>query len=60
MGETVAVNGIGGVGIMCIQIAKVCGATVIAIANSQEKADLAKKIGADKCIAVPAPYTEYS
>ena len=35
---------------MCIQVAKICGAKVIAIADSEEKAALAKEVGADEAI----------
>ena len=59
MGDIVAVNGIGGVGLMCIQIAKICGARVIGIADSEEKAELAKKAGADDTIIVSPPYDGY-
>lgn len=52
MGDTVIVNGIGGVGLMCIQVAKIAGARVIGVADSTEKAELAKKVGADDAIIV--------
>ncbi len=47
IGDIVGVHGVGGVGLMCIQVAKICGAKVIAIADSEEKAALAKEVGAD-------------
>jgi len=59
MGDVVAVNGIGGVGLMCIQVAKICGARVIGIADSEEKAELAKKVGADDTIIISPPYDGY-
>jgi NADPH2:quinone reductase len=47
-GETVLVLGAaGGVGTAAIQIAKACGARVIAAASSDEKCELCKSIGAD-------------
>ena len=50
-GETVLVLGAaGGVGTSAIQIAKACGATVIAAASSDEKCALCKSIGADATI----------
>lgn len=50
-GETVLVLGAaGGVGTSAIQIAKACGARVIAAASSAEKCELCKSIGADATI----------
>ncbi len=50
-GETVLVLGAaGGVGTAAIQIAKACGARVIAAASSDEKCALCKSIGADETI----------
>ena len=50
-GETVLVLGAaGGVGTAAIQIAKACGARVIAAASSDEKCALCKSIGADATI----------
>ena len=50
-GETVLVLGAaGGVGTSAIQIAKACGAKVIAAASSAEKCALCKSIGADATI----------
>lgn len=47
-GEDVLVVGAGaGVGVMCIQIAKLCGARVIATAGSDEKLARCKALGAD-------------
>ncbi len=45
-GQTAVVNGIGGVGILVAQAAARAGATVIAVADSADKADLAAKHGA--------------
>ncbi len=50
-GETVLVLGAaGGVGTSAIQVAKVCGARVIAAASTDEKCALCKSIGADATI----------
>ena len=50
-GETAFVNGgTGGVGLCVIQMAKIAGAKVIATVGSPEKANLAKKFGADAVI----------
>ncbi len=46
LGETVVVDGVGGVGLMVIQVAKAAGARVVAIADSDEKAALAEGVGA--------------
>ena len=40
----------GGVGLLLVQLAKRCGAFVIGTAGSDEKADLARKAGADEVI----------
>lgn len=40
----------GGVGLLLVQIAKRCGAVVIGTAGSDEKAELARKAGADEVI----------
>jgi len=44
----------GGVGLLLVQMAKKIGARVIATAGTQEKAQLARDVGADECIV----YTE--
>ncbi|MGH3716083.1 MAG: NADPH:quinone oxidoreductase family protein [Micromonosporaceae bacterium] len=52
-GETVLVHGAaGGVGTAAIQLAKALGATVIAVASSEEKRAVARQAGADETIAV--------
>jgi len=56
MGDYVAVNGVGGVGLMCIQAAKITGAKVIAIADNEMRANLAKEVGADFAVVE----TDYS
>ena len=51
LGDRVVVNGVGGVGIMVIQVCRCAGASVIAIADSEAaRADLARKAGADAVI----------
>ena len=50
-GETALVHAAaGGVGLLLIQMAKMCGARVIGTVSSQEKADLAREAGADEVI----------
>ena len=50
-GESVVVHAAaGGVGTIAVQLAKLWGAKVIAVTSSSEKADLAKKLGADVTI----------
>jgi 2-desacetyl-2-hydroxyethyl bacteriochlorophyllide A dehydrogenase len=50
--DTVIVNGVGGVGLMVAQVAKLTGARVIAVADSDEKAALAKGVGVDETIVM--------
>jgi len=46
--ETVLIHGAGGgVGLAAVQVAKVCGAKVIALATGKEKCSVLKKAGAD-------------
>jgi len=49
-GETVLVQGTGGVSIYGLQIAKACGCTVIATSSSDEKLQRLKELGADHLI----------
>ena len=49
-GDTVLVQGTGGVSIFALQFAKARGATVIATSSSDEKLERAKKLGADHVI----------
>jgi len=46
LGDTAIVDGIGGVGIITVQTAIAAGATVIAVADSQDKLELARTHGA--------------
>jgi propanol-preferring alcohol dehydrogenase len=48
--ELVAISGIGGLGHLALQYAKILGATVAAIDVTDEKLDLAKELGADLVI----------
>ena len=52
VGETAVVNGIGGVGSMVVQVAALGGARVLAVADSQDKLDLAKSYGASGGVVV--------
>jgi len=49
-GETVLVQGTGGVSLFALQFAKVLGARVIATSSKDEKLERAKKLGADEGI----------
>ena len=49
-GETVLLQGTGGVSIFALQLAKSIGATVIITSSSNEKLEKAKKLGADHVI----------
>jgi len=51
-GQKVAVIGIGGVGVMSLQFAKLAGAETIAIDRDEPKLKLAEDIGADHILAV--------
>ena len=46
VGDTAVVNGIGGVGSMVLQVAALAGASVLAVADTQDKLELAKSFGA--------------
>ncbi len=49
-GQLVAVFGIGGLGHLALQYAKIAGATVVAVDVTDEKLELAKELGADYVI----------
>jgi propanol-preferring alcohol dehydrogenase len=49
-GKSVGIFGIGGVGHLAIQIAKHCGARVVAASRSKKHIELAKKLGADNVV----------
>ena len=48
--KTVLISGIGGLGHMALQYARVTGARTIAVDVTEEKLDLAKRLGADEII----------
>ena len=51
-GETVLVHGAaGGIGTAAVQLAKALGARVIAVTSSDEKADVARRAGADEVVS---------
>ena len=55
-GESVVIHAAaGGVGVIAIQLAKLWGAKVIAVASSQEKRDLALSLGADVTVDANDP-----
>jgi len=49
-GETLMINGFGGLGTMALQIAKNIGAKIIVVDVAEDKLQLAKKMGADGAI----------
>ena len=48
--ELVAVFGVGGLGHLALQYAKIAGATVVAVDVTEEKLELAKQLGADHTV----------
>jgi len=58
-GQTAVVNGIGGVGILVVQVAERAGARVVAVADSAGKADLATNHGAADAIVL-GPDDDYA
>jgi propanol-preferring alcohol dehydrogenase len=50
LGHTAVVDGIGGVGVLVVQAARQAGARVIAVADSEEKAQLAVSCGASDAV----------
>ena len=54
LGETVAVIGLGTVGQLVAQLARLQGATVVAIDLKRERVDLAKTLGADHALSAQA------
>jgi len=49
-GETLLINGTGGLGSSALQIAKIAGAKVIAVDLIDEKLEMAKRLGADETV----------
>jgi len=52
IGQTAVVDGVGGVGLMVIQVARAAGARVIAVADSEAKASVAEEAGASGCVVL--------
>jgi propanol-preferring alcohol dehydrogenase len=52
LGDTAVINGVGGVGLMVLQAARLAGATTLAIGDSEAKLDLAREAGASHTILV--------
>lgn len=52
-GERVLLTGMGGLGIHAVQIARTCGAYVIAATRSREKAKVIEELGADCVVVAP-------
>ena len=50
LGDSVVVNGIGGVGLMAVQVAVAAGARVIAVADATGKGELARDVGAEEAV----------
>jgi len=50
LGDTVVVNGVGPIGLMYVQLAKLKGARVIATDINGERLNIAKKLGADELV----------
>ena len=50
LGDTVLVNGLGPIGLMFIQLARLKGARVIAVDLKRQRLDLAKRLGADELV----------
>ena len=50
--DTVLVLGIGGIGSNVVQVAKAMGARVVAVSRSEEKRELARRLGADEAVAL--------
>ncbi len=53
LGDTVVVNGIGGVGLMVLQAARLAGGTTIAVGDAEDKLTLARDAGAAHTILIP-------
>ncbi|TDC37183.1 alcohol dehydrogenase [Micromonospora sp. 15K316] len=57
-GERIAVSGVGGMGHLAIQYAKASGFTTIAVTGSQDKQELARRLGADIVVSNGAELRE--
>ncbi|GAA2397030.1 alcohol dehydrogenase AdhP [Dactylosporangium salmoneum] len=51
-GDVAVVNGVGGVGLMLIQVAAACGAAVLAVADAAEKCAPARQAGASDVVVL--------
>jgi propanol-preferring alcohol dehydrogenase len=58
-GKTVGIFGIGGVGHLAIQIAKIYGARVIAVSRAKKHIDLSKKLGADNVVVYQDSHEQF-
>jgi propanol-preferring alcohol dehydrogenase len=58
-GRTVGIFGIGGVGHLAIQIAKIHGARVVAVSRAKKHIDLSKKLGADNVVVYQDPNEQF-
>ncbi len=52
IGETAVVNGVGGVGLMVLQVARLAGASTVAVGDSEDKLALARDAGATHTILI--------
>jgi alcohol dehydrogenase, propanol-preferring len=58
-GKTVGIFGIGGVGHLAVQIAKIYGARVIAVSRAKKHIDLSKKLGADNVVVYQDSHEQF-
>jgi propanol-preferring alcohol dehydrogenase len=58
-GRTVGIFGIGGVGHLAIQLAKMQGSRVVALSRAKKHLDLSKKLGADSAIVYQDSHEEF-
>ncbi len=58
-GKSVGIFGIGGVGHLAIQIAKLYGSRVVAVSRSRNHTDLAKRLGADNVVVFQESQGEF-
>ena len=55
LGSPVVINGVGGVGLMLIQAARLAGATVAAVGDDPAKLAMAESLGARACVTARTP-----
>ncbi len=58
-GRTVGIFGIGGVGHLAIQLAKMQGSRVVAVSRTKKHLDLSKKLGADSAIVYQGSQVQF-